>query len=371
MCGLAGHTGILDNAARYKLTKALAIRIDDRGGDACGFVAVSKRGRLRYERDLGLFEWADPGFLERAASGSRLTLLHTRFATTGSKTLPNAHPFAIEREGRVILYGAHNGVLGGTRTTARAFGRDHTVDSREFFELLADGETEVIKRDVTGYGAVTWIDNDRHDRIRVCRLTDDGALVMYRLESGGYVWASTRGILESALREAGLTPTAEVTLETGAVINVYPDRVSRDPYLELTVSKGHGYYGWYDDDYGDEPFTSSHYGVEFAKNPVTGVWEPHTKPAAHREGTTADGWGYWTDYAGETHRYRLVDEADDDRAIEELSGGWSASEAEILDQIIDRHAIDDLDLEPIDDELGYSDGETPEPLAAMVAESGE
>lgn len=210
MCGVGGYTGLghLSAELRYDLVEALGIGLDKRGGHAAGAVTVPEEGPPRLMRKLGTWSNARGRFVRAAAQGHSV-MMHTRYATTGSKdSVENAHPFAVKRknlegEDRTVLYGCHNGMIHGTWETAKKAGREHTVDSREFFELLADAAYETI-RALSGYGVVTFVRPE--DRaVRVLRLTKNSDFHAVRLVGGGVVWGSTETIVKEALEYAELT----------------------------------------------------------------------------------------------------------------------------------------------------------------------
>ncbi len=227
MCGLAGWAGI-PAKSRYNLTRALGVGIDARGRHSIGYVSD---GRI-VGRALGT--WADvaPSMI-RTASGGETALLHARYRTGGKINVQNAHPYTIMRKGRIVLHGAHNGVLDGTEDTAKKYRRHHTVDSRELFELLADGRIEEIN-DLEGYGVVTWTTPNSHD-IRLAKLTDSGEISVCRLRDGGIVYASTEDILIDALVAAELVPEDVYELETGRVYRISPAGITTTPIDGLTV----------------------------------------------------------------------------------------------------------------------------------------
>src|SRR5271166_2060654 len=110
MCGVAGFSGIGDVGVQETLTWALGLGIDTRGGDASGFVSLAEGYGPRVGRKLGHWQSASDKFLRRASKG-HTAMLHARFATSGGRTVREAHPFEIVRGGRPVLWGVHNGCL--------------------------------------------------------------------------------------------------------------------------------------------------------------------------------------------------------------------------------------------------------------------
>lgn len=223
MCGLAGYIGIQDEKLRYRLVVSLGIGIDSRGKDAIGFTSVGET--VRYGRQLG--EWADAKakFFMAAASG-QTTMMHSRYKTIGANTEKNAHPYCIKRDNRTILWGAHNGVIPEARKSAERHDRKFSVDSREFFELLADQEFEKIQN-MEGYGVATWIsaEKDRRQMINISRLSDDGAIHLIAIKGGGFIYASTRDILDNALEFCEIEEESWFEFQTGQTLIVAPNDV--------------------------------------------------------------------------------------------------------------------------------------------------
>lgn len=225
MCGLAGFVGITDENTRYKLVVSLGIGIDSRGKDAIGY--VSSGDTIRYGRALG--EWGDASarFFISAASGP-ICMMHARYATIGRNTMTNAHPFCIKRDNRTVLWGAHNGILDTyqIKASAKAHNRKFTVDSREFFELLADQEFEKINN-LDGYGVATWLDadKDKRNRLNIARLSEDGQICLSAVKGGGFVYASTKSILGNALIYSGLEEDSYFEFEVGETLVVRADDV--------------------------------------------------------------------------------------------------------------------------------------------------
>lgn len=198
MCGIAGYAGIPGWERRSKLTMGLALGIDLRGGDAAGFLALDGKTSPVISRRTGTWLGASDAFYDRATGGRRTLLMHARFATCGKKTKSEAHPFEVRRNGQPVLWGVHNGVIYNAAQSATRHRRRYDVDSRELFELLADGQNEKISR-LEGYGTIMWVEAKRPDRILACRMTESADLTLARTFGGGMVWGSTARIVHEAI----------------------------------------------------------------------------------------------------------------------------------------------------------------------------
>lgn len=234
MCGLAGFTGITDPDTRETLTWLLGFGIDDRGGDAAGFVTLAQ-GDVIEGRKLGFWASAKERFIRRAARGET-TLMHARYATCGKKHISEAHPFKIMRGGAPILWGAHNGMIWDAEESAELHGRPYTVDSKELFELLADNQIDLIK-DLTGYGVITWVEADNPDNVLLCRMTYSGDIHVVRTECGGTVWGSTAWIVDRALQGAGLKEHIQYEKpQVGVVYRITPKGMFHTSRPEINLS---------------------------------------------------------------------------------------------------------------------------------------
>lgn len=261
MCGVAGYIGLgyLTADQRWDLVEALGLGIDSRGGDATGWAAVVG-ARVRMGRKLGGWCSARGRFIRAAAAGPTL-MMHARWATMGAKELvTNAHPFPIYRRGRgIVLWGMHNGMLEGTQASARANGREHTVDSRELFELLADRQIGAI-RALDGYGVITYLRPD--GVVRVCRINRQSDFELAEVEGGGLVYASTSSILTNALKYVRLPVVSKPSVNVvGQVYKLLPrGRVMKDKLSGVSVDTMWSRWndrGW-DDDY-SSPYTIPEY----------------------------------------------------------------------------------------------------------------
>ncbi len=223
MCGISGFAGINDYHAKLMLTIGLGMGIDDRGGDAAGYVSLSKES-FNYAKKGGLWSNSRLRFLKTAARGD-LCMMHARFATCGNKSIEEAHPFAIKRDNKVVLWGAHNGVIPDAWESAFMRDRSIDVDSQELFHLIADKDYQGLN-ELSGYGVVTWMEAADPHHVNFARLSDHSDMCLVSLTTGGFAWASTWKILSKALAMAKLEAKNEITVdEVGRVYQIHADKV--------------------------------------------------------------------------------------------------------------------------------------------------
>ena len=227
-----------DMSTRVKLAGALGIGLDKRGGHAAGFVSLSSAASgkgIGMARRAG--KWSDSSwrFIRSAAAGE-VAIMHARYATCGEKDNPlHAHPFAIRREGKTVLYGAHNGIVYGGRDTAKAAGRDYTVDSKELFELLADGNIAAIQG-MSGYGVINWV-TPESGVVRMVRLSSNSDFACVSLACGGIAWASTMAILEEAVKHAETEPVSTLLApDVGKVYTLTPEGINETGQVDVRVN---------------------------------------------------------------------------------------------------------------------------------------
>lgn len=223
MCGIAGFTGVTDPDKRLALVTCLGMGVDERGGHAAGFVATDRQGHVRFGRTLGEFGKASKRFLSSAAAFDGATLLHARFATLANAAdVQCAHPFAVRRDERTVLWGCHNGHIEDAYSSATRNRRLFTVDSLEVFELMADGEHEAINR-LHGWGTLAWILGTDRTTVRLAMLSQCAQLYICKTECGATVFGSTQAIVRNALAIAGMTFSGSYELTPGTTYLVRPD----------------------------------------------------------------------------------------------------------------------------------------------------
>ncbi|MDJ0789880.1 MAG: glutamine--fructose-6-phosphate aminotransferase, partial [Myxococcota bacterium] len=128
MCGIVGYVGEREDVQEILLDGLR--KLEYRGYDSAGLAMLGSSG-LRVERALGKLNVL-AGRLHEAPMHGRIGLGHTRWATHGKPSEPNAHP---HRAGKVAL--VHNGIIenyADIRRDLESAGR----------ELLSETDTELI-----------------------------------------------------------------------------------------------------------------------------------------------------------------------------------------------------------------------------------
>ncbi|MCG6988963.1 MAG: glutamine--fructose-6-phosphate transaminase (isomerizing) [Gemmatimonadetes bacterium] len=130
MCGIVGYVG--PKEAAPILLQGLK-RLEYRGYDSAGIALVNGGTRLQVVKKPGKIVALEEALSSIKAKGT-CGIAHTRWATHGAPTEPNAHPHT-SAAGDIAL--VHNGIVENAQTL-RAHLRDHG------FEFLSETDTETI-----------------------------------------------------------------------------------------------------------------------------------------------------------------------------------------------------------------------------------
>ena len=146
MCGIFGSIGQKINPG---IIRALAIVNRERGEDSLGFFSNSGKFVKCAADPINCLCSKDFNtFIDCACQKGWFIAGHTRWATSGTVTSENAHPF---RYGRII--GSHNGIVDAPKT--------YEVDSEYLFDLLNKSNGDYQKLGgVRGSWALSWFDGE-------------------------------------------------------------------------------------------------------------------------------------------------------------------------------------------------------------------
>lgn len=140
-------------------------------------------------------------------------ILHTRGASVGAVTIPNAHPFKFERhvDGAWVrtIVGIHNGHVGNHEELDKkypdrrdAFGHKLEVDSAHIFAAFAEGAPT---NEIHGWGNLAWYEYTplRNDGVLHLMKFNADALNVVALETGEIVFCSELNSIRRAAHMAG------------------------------------------------------------------------------------------------------------------------------------------------------------------------
>lgn len=180
MCGIYGFQVSKEHELSiYETTvvsMTLASQMESRGKDSFGGISIPSLntdvdGKIRVMRGLGKVTESGSQLLKMASS-SRCFLGHTRTATRGEVSIPNAHPFNI---GDIL--GVHNGVVYNHDEMNRRYGRSFEVDSMHVFAHIDENKP---LGELLGYGTFFWTrKSEKWEKIYLAK-TVAGALSIAR-----------------------------------------------------------------------------------------------------------------------------------------------------------------------------------------------
>ncbi|WP_370742612.1 class II glutamine amidotransferase [Ruminococcus callidus] len=225
MCAVFGfldYKGKISNAVLKKLVHYLSVAAEVRGTDATGIAYVRNGSMVTYKKPkpahkVKLFFPRD----------TRAVIGHTRFTTQGSeKRNCNNHPFE-GHCGKEAFALAHNGVLYNDKELRREQHLPPTpieTDSYIAVQLLEQEQNldvENIKRMaelVEGSFVFTILRNDN----TLFLVKGNNPLTLYHFPALGlYVYASTKSILDNALKNVNLNGKhCEVDISEGEILEI-------------------------------------------------------------------------------------------------------------------------------------------------------
>jgi glucosamine--fructose-6-phosphate aminotransferase (isomerizing) len=191
MCGIVGYVG--PRQATEILMEGLR-RMEYRGYDSAGIAVINGCG-IRISKSAGKLSVLAEKLREAAPEGT-VGVGHTRWATHGAPTTPNAHPHT-DQSGRIAVI--HNGIIENAATIKKALlNRGHVFTSETDTEVLAhligeyyvDNLEEAVAGalwDVEGAYGIAVVCSDEPDTVVAAR---NGSPLLVGVGEGEYFVAS-------------------------------------------------------------------------------------------------------------------------------------------------------------------------------------
>jgi len=259
MCAIFGfldYKGVVSNSVLKKIIKALSVEAEVRGTDATG-ISYVKDGKMV------TFKKAVPAHKVKLyfPTGTKCVVGHTRFTTQGSEKFNyNNHPFE-SKKGFAL---AHNGVLYNDKELRKKYMLPDTkvkTDSYIAIQLLehfggADmANIRKMSEVVEGSFTFTILRNDN----TLFLVKGSNPLALYHFsELGIYIYASTKSILDNALKKADFSHKyTEIKVAEGEILQINSDGTAVKNTFEMAEKfepfwnpyrfDSFDYYDWYDD----------------------------------------------------------------------------------------------------------------------------
>jgi glucosamine--fructose-6-phosphate aminotransferase (isomerizing) len=186
MCGIVGYVGARD--ALPFLMDGLG-RLEYRGYDSAGVAVVDGDGPLAVRKEVGKLA-ALRATLEAQPVGGSPGIGHTRWATHGAPSGPNAHPHT-DCQGRVAV--VHNGIIENhAALRAELVQRGHRLDSETDTEVVAHLVEEAWRELGANGAAARTVDQTLAEAVRraLARLEGAFALVVVSADAPGTLVAA-------------------------------------------------------------------------------------------------------------------------------------------------------------------------------------
>lgn len=225
MCGIAGFCiSKRDHLPELSsIVDSMLLHIEERGTDSTGMAYVKPDRKMYVHKDaIAASKYVDK-YDTRRVNGASLGVLHTRFATQGSKdNRANNHPIV---HGNVV--GVHNGHINNDDAIFRDLGvpRMGQVDSEAAFALLDNEDTIPALSIIQGGAALAWFDKrERGGTLHLARVSRS-PLAVGQTKGGSLFFASTMRLLHDSMELADVELDWTMDLSEGTYLKVRGGRI--------------------------------------------------------------------------------------------------------------------------------------------------
>ncbi|MCC6678210.1 MAG: glutamine--fructose-6-phosphate transaminase (isomerizing) [Phycisphaerales bacterium] len=204
MCGIVAYIG--NKQAQTLLLEGLK-RLEYRGYDSAGMATIED-GHVRVVRAVGRVSNLEDKLEDLGGLRGNLGMAHTRWATHGGVTEPNAHPHRDDKSGVCII---HNGIIenyAAIKTYLAEKGHKFTSDTDtevlamligELYEGDLEAAVQAALREVTGAYAIVVMCEKEPETLVCAR---KGSPLMVGVGNGEYIVASDGSAIVSHTTQA-------------------------------------------------------------------------------------------------------------------------------------------------------------------------
>jgi glucosamine--fructose-6-phosphate aminotransferase (isomerizing) len=231
MCGIVGYVGPREAAGI--LVEGLR-RLEYRGYDSAGIAVVNGNG-LEIRKAAGKLSSLEQQLAQSMPHGT-IGIGHTRWATHGAPTTPNAHPHTDQNERIAVI---HNGIIENAGAIRKMLEqRGHTFQSDtdtevlvhlvgEFYQGSLEDAVATALREVDGAYGLAFISEDEPDVIVAAR---KGSPLLVGVGEGEYFIASDASPLLEHTRSVVYLDDGEMAILTRdgyRIRNLETDRIEK------------------------------------------------------------------------------------------------------------------------------------------------
>ena len=210
------------------LATILAYNAENRGNESWGVAKLLDKKEVKVLKDVGSIRKTCrvKSILAPQVIG------HTRKATTGAISVPNAHPFI---HGKII--GAHNGFIYDHNGLNKEYNRQFEVDSQHLIAHISEG---LSLDTISGMGTVSYLNTDEPDVVYLGRGVSSDLAVCYIGSADnpiGVVWGSIQHWVYDALDMAGFSKHILVTTHIRTLYKIKDFKVTEAGEFPLGPSR--------------------------------------------------------------------------------------------------------------------------------------